>query len=588
MIAPELAASTTTRQHLPFGEVWSADFEFRAGVGERPWPVCMVAKELHSGREIRLWRNELLALRRAPFDVGPDSLFVAYYASAELGCFLELGWPLPVNTLDLFAEHRAETNGVKLPCGNGLLGALAHRNLAHIDAGEKEAMRSLVCERAGWSEAEQQAILEYCASDVVALTALLPRMAPTIDVPRALLRGRYMGAVACMERAGIPIDAQLHRELVDRWVDLKVDLITAVDQDFGLYEGTTFKRERFESWLDVQGIAWPRLASGFLALDDDTFRQQARVWPLLGPLYELRVTLGGLRLTDLCVGSDARNRCLLSPFRSVTGRNQPSNAKFAFGPARWMRGLIRPPEGFGLAYIDFSSQEIGIAAALSQDELMAEAYVSGDPYLAFAKAAKLAPHDATKASHKAIRDRCKSVVLGTNYGMGPDALAASAGITPSQAKELLRLHRDTYKQFWRWSDDVVSAAMITGEMRSVFGWRRHTGREPNPRSLMNFPMQANGAEMMRVAAIAATEAGIEVCAPVHDAFLIAAPLDRLDEDVATMRAIMTRAGQAVTGALEIRTDAEVVRWPDRYMDERGEAMWNKIMGLLDRRDVSVT
>ena len=44
-------------------------------------------------------------------------------------------------------------------------------------------------------------------------------------------------------------------------------------------------------------------------------------------------------------------------------------------------------------------------------------------------------------------------------------------------------------------------------------------------------MQANGAEMMRLAAIAATEAGIEVCAPVHDAFLIAAPLSRLEADI---------------------------------------------------------
>ena len=39
----------------------------------------------------------------------------------------------------------------------------------------------------------------------------------------------------------------------------------------------------------------------------------------------------------------------------MTGRNQPSNAKFILGPARWMRGLIRPPEGHGIAYVDFSS-----------------------------------------------------------------------------------------------------------------------------------------------------------------------------------------------------------------------------------------
>ena len=82
------------------------------------------------------------------------------------------------------------------------------------------------------------------------------------------------------------------------------------------------------------------------SLDDDTFRDQARRWPELQSLRELRVSLSGLRLTGLEVGPDGRNRCLLSPFKAVTGRNQPSNTKFIFGPATWMRFLIKPPEGF--------------------------------------------------------------------------------------------------------------------------------------------------------------------------------------------------------------------------------------------------
>jgi hypothetical protein len=54
-------------------------------------------------------------------------------------------------------------------------------------------------------------------------------------------------------------------------------------------------------------------------------------------------------------------------------------------------------------------------------------------------------------------------------------------------------------------------------------------------------MQANGAEMMRIAACLATESGIAVCAPIHDAFLIMAPLERLEEDAARMRAVMAEA-----------------------------------------------
>ena len=67
----------------------------------------------------------------------------------------------------------------------------------------------------------------------------------------------------------------------------------------------------------------------------------------------------------VAVGADGRNRTLLSAFASRTGRNQPSNTEFIFGPAKWLRSLIRPEPGTALAYVDFSSQEMGIAAALS-------------------------------------------------------------------------------------------------------------------------------------------------------------------------------------------------------------------------------
>ena len=164
--------------------------------------------------------------------------------------------------------------------------------------------------------------------------------------------------------------------------------------------------------------------------------------------------------------------------------------------------------------------------------------------------------------------------------MGEETLAASIGIAPIEARELLRLHRHTYPRFWRWSEGTVTGAMLTNRMTTVFGWRRRLDGDANPRALANFPMQGNGAEMMRIAAIAATEAGLEVCCPVHDAFLIAAPLDRLDQDVEQMRELMSRAGRAVTGGFNVRTDAEVVRWPHRYMDGRGRAMWNRVTAMI--------
>ena len=113
-----------------------------------------------------------------------------------------------------------------------------------------------------------------------------------------------------------------------------------------------------------------------------------------------------------------------------------------------------------------------------------DAYRSGDPYLAFAKQAGAAPPDATKATHKAIRDQFKSAVLAVQYGMGADAPAQRIGQPPVRARELLRLHRETYRVFWRWSDAAVDYAMLNGHLPTVFGWHVHVAAEANAHHLL--------------------------------------------------------------------------------------------------------
>src|SRR5204862_5219938 len=116
-------------------------------------------------------------------------------------------------------------------------------------------------------------------------------------------------------------------------------------------------------------------------------------------------------------------------------------------------------------------------------------------------------------------------VLAVNYGMGQDSLALRIGQPVSRARELLRLHRETYGVFWRWSDAAVDYAMLRGSLHTVFGWYVHAKQETNARFFRNSPMQANGAELLRLACCFAVESGIRVCAPVHDAILIEAPLN---------------------------------------------------------------
>jgi hypothetical protein len=564
---------------LPFTEIWAVDFEYVAKPGENPEPVCLVAWELRSGRKVRLWQDQFGPT--PPYSTGPNSLFIAYYASAEISCHLALGWPVPERVLDLFPEFRNRTNGIPTDNGAGLLGALAYHGLDGIGSVEKDEMRALILGGGPWSDAGRAAILDYCESDVAALARLLPAMLPRIDLPLALLRGRYMTAAARMERNGVPINTVTLELLKEHWPDIQDQLIAEIDRDYGVYEGRTFKADRFTAWLVRNNIPWPRLDSGKLDLSDDTFREMARTYPAVAPLQQLRATLSKIRLSDLAVGQDGRNRTMLSAFRARTGRNQPSNTKFIFGPSVWLRGLIEPPPGYGIAYIDWKQQEFGIAAALSGDQKMMEAYLSGDPYLAFAKQAGAAPPEATKATHKAVREQFKACVLAVQYGMGADSLAQRIGQPPIRARELLRLHRETYRDFWAWSDRVLDHAMLTGSLNTAFGWRVHVPQEANERSLRNFPMQPNGAEMLRLACCFAAEQGIEVCAPVHDAVLICAALDRLEADVAKMEEIMREASRIVLNGFALGTDAVIVRYPDRYMDERGADMWQRVMKLIN-------
>jgi hypothetical protein len=564
-----------------FREVWLVDTEFTAPPGERPDPICLCACELRSGRRLRLWLwDDPTARREPPFPAGPDVLFVAYYASAELGVFLSLGWPLPVRVLDLYAEFRLLTSGRPAPCGCDLIGALVAFGLPPLDALHKEDMRGLALRGGPFDPWERRELLDYCMQDADALADLLPTMLPHVDLPRALLRGRYTTAVARMEAIGTPIDLDALTALRDSWEPLQDRLIARIDAGFGFYDGRFFDAGAFERWLAERGIPWPRLKRGDLALGEEVFEEQALTYPALKPLHELRVSLAQLREWKLAVGADGRNRCLLSPFGARTGRNTPSTTAFIFGLSSWLRSLIRPAEGTALAYVDWEQQEFGIGAALSNDRAMLEAYRSGDPYLAFAKQARAVPPGATKQSHKAERDLFKLCALGVQYGMQAESLARRMGRPTADGRELLRLHRQTYPAYWRWSDAVQDFAMLYGSLESAFGWRVHVGPEANPRSLRNFPLQANGAEMLRLACCLATERGVRVCAPVHDALLVEGPADAIGEVVAETERAMREASELVLPGFPLRTDARVVKWPDRYVDDRGRRLWEAVQGLL--------
>ena len=140
------------------------------------------------------------------------------------------------------------------------------------------------------------------------------------------------------------------------------------------------------------------------------------------------------------------------------------------------------------------------------------------------------------------------------------------------------MHRGAYRRFWAWSDAMVPTALMRREIHTAFGWRLITSRHTKTGTLMNWPMQSHGGEMLRGAAVAATESGLTVAAPIHDAFLILAPLDRLDDTAEAMRTIMERASEVVTGGIPVRVDVLKICAPERYPGN--SEMWGIAMKEL--------
>jgi hypothetical protein len=478
----------------------------------------------------------------------------------------------------LYAEFKNETNGLNPPHGSGLLGALAWYHLDSLSSTEKKGHQELAIRGGPWSPSEQEELLGYCTGDAEALRQLLPMMIPKIHLHQALLRGRSATAFARIEHIGIPVDVSTHGRLDRYWKDVQNRLIRELSGE--IYEGRSFRVNRFEAFLAQHHIPWPRTTKGRLRLDDDTFDTMSRAYPVIAPIRRVRNELARLRLSGLKIGADGRARTDLVPFGTLTGRCAPSTTAYIFAMPNWLRSLIQPRPGWAVSYCDWSQEEIGIAAVLSRDPALIQAYESGDVYLTFGKQCGLIPPTGTKQSHKTERDHCKSCFLAIGYGMGPRSLGREIGQPTAFAQQLLQLHRETYPRFWAWSDGAEATALARGEISTVFGWTYRIRKIVNPRRLRNYACQANGSELLRLAICLATERGVRVIGTVHDAIVIEALIAEIEEASALTRECMAQASEAVLAGYRLRVDTETIRHPHRFQDPRGVDFWDQVMTIL--------
>jgi DNA polymerase I len=585
-------------RELPFREIWCVDTEFYPGAGKNNGgkegdlltPLCLVGYELRSRRLIRLWQDELRNSRFPAYRLDNDALIASYGLAAEFGTHLALGWGEPACALDLHVEFRHFCNDGSIENGKrekgfyGLAGALRFFCEGDLDVVRKELMRDRILDGPPFTAQERSNILTYCTDDTRGAARVLAHLLPTIrSLPHAMLRSKFQWAMAKTERRGVPLDMPWLTRIRRQWGNIRTDLVRELDR-FGLYEivgGVAhWRKGRWAAFIERNGLSWTRTEAGAYSEEDEVFREMEGLYPFVGPLRELRYSLSKLKLSNLRVGSDGRNRCPAWAYGTKTARNAPSATGYVFGPAKWIRMNVAPPPGRALIHRDYCQQEVRIAGLLSGDAELLAACESGDVYLGVAGQLGFLSSSMSAEEVEGVRALFKTVTLGIAYGLGPKSLAVRAGISLYEAVEILSRLCARFRVYDDFGQRTLDRAGLDLELSTPFDWVMQCPSGINPRTVRNFPMQSTAAEVLHAVCIMAERRSIPIVATVHDAVMVEVPIEDVEEASAALDRVMRDASAVVLQGYELPTDVQIIRPGERFHDKRGIAMWDTVTRLV--------
>ncbi len=474
-----------------------------------------------------------------------------------------------------------------------------------IDAEEKNAVRDIIIRSDRKEiEAAKERILIYNESDIKYLRELLLKVIAFFKskgisskawLEHALTRGDYSFRTALMVEKGYPIN----HEKLSMFMKNTAGILKAAAEDC-LEVAPDVKAFRYDTkkdryvvfekaireWVESESKPYWRLTDkGKKSLSKDAFSDwYSSESPGFAGAYcrylKTKQSLNGFlpgvtkgkKVFSDFIGSDKRVRPYFGIYGSQSSRSQPAATGFIPLKAHWMRNFIEAPKDYAVCGLDFASQEFLVAAIMSQDQNMISAYASGDVYLAFAKLAGLVPQDATKDSHKKMRDVCKALVLGISYdmsakGLAPRLSASGETYTEEKAQELIDTFYETYSDYADWKKEILEEYEDNGRLMLSDGWTMW-GDNINHRSVGNFPVQGTGAVIMREAVRLAQNAGLDVIFTLHDAIYIEFKAVEV-EAIETLRDAMLQAFENVMSkygkTIPIRVEGEA--WSTAYLQE---------------------
>ena len=542
-----------------------------------------------------------------PFSMAKDELFFLFAADADILTFIAMkGWPIPLIVIDPRVEWIRIDNGgdqykpgQREKKGYSLLDAARTYRVPATSEGNKKYWRDVAIRGGPFTEKSSKGcwLLPRTWISPLACWWRCGRdlgLSDPCTFQQALIRGRYLAAAASCYATGIPL-CMLDVKRMTRYArEARLGLVQSQANIFPVYRSDgTFSHQLFARLLRRYGqlASWPRTPTG-RAFHFKAFEKATEAWPLAGEMGRFRSLLDQLKTFDLPIGPDGRARVNLRAFGTKSGRNNTAQGGgFIFALNSTFRHLAQAPRGRALIAVDWSSQELHIAARLSRDPKLIEIVTSGrDPYIELAIMVALAAPGSDEQSDPEARGKGKIIQLALLYGAGPGLIARATNMSPEQSRAFLKRQRQIFRRLFAWSDHKAQRAVTCKTLTTQLGWtirfRPGTSTKSPERTGRNFCVQGSAADMMRLLMIRVSEAGVAICAAIHDGFLFECDERNVEQTLAIIKAAMDKSALDLIGAT-IPFKLKVFRSSERYSEGKTQAreLLDTIMRMVGEAEI---